>query len=314
MLKTKTCLKGFALIALAASSFVGCTKKEKITMSEAQTEIAPPAGQAEASAAQPAAEAQPPSEVAVAQATAAQVQPAVATEQESATSTHRILGSVTAGRIGSVSFKVAGHIQQMFFKSGDRVKKGQVLAALDDADYKLRARIAGVALQQAKVGLEQARRDLSREERLKRENASTQIQFERVSNGFESAQLAYAQAQLNHEQLTKADNDTKLRAPFDGVISKQFKFDGEYVGVGAPVYELYDVNQIEVTLKIPENLLSHVKVNQVFDVVVPSMGQKTKAKVGRVVPIINESSRTFDVVGKPEDAKLMPGQYIEAEL
>lgn len=226
----------------------------------------------------------------------------------------RILGSVTASKIGSVSFKVGGHISQMFFRAGDRVRKGQVLAALDESDYQLRVSIADAALKQAKNGLDQLKRDFEREERLKKENASTQTAYEKIETALVNAQLGVTQAQLSYEQAAKALADTKLRAAFEGIISKQFKIDGEYVGVGAPVYEIYDVDQIEVSLKIPEALMPHVKLGQMIEIFVPSINEKSKMKLSRIVPIIQEASRTFEVIGKPEDTKLMPGQFVEAQL
>lgn len=225
----------------------------------------------------------------------------------------RILGSVTASKVSNVSFKQAGHISKMLYNAGARVKAGQVIASLDDTDHKLRARIAEAALSQAKNNLEQLKRDFAREERLKRENASTQIAFEKTETALANAQLAVTQAQLSYEQAAKADSDTKLKAPFDGIISKQFRNQGEHVGVGAPVYEMYDA-EIEIALKVPEALMDQVKLGQELELSVPSVGANTTMKITRIVPIISESSRTFDVVGKSKDSKLMPGQFVEAQL
>jgi RND family efflux transporter MFP subunit len=228
----------------------------------------------------------------------------------------RISGTVTVARQGQVSFKVAGHISKANVRVGDRIKKGEALAVLDDKDYILRQRLAKVSVELAKVNMEQGRRDLAREEQLKKENVTTQTALERIQTNVTNAQLQLSQAQLNLEQIEKALADTKLVAPFDGVIAKQLKVEGEFVGVGNAVYELSDIGQIEVTLKVPETYLGRLKVGEQVSLTLPSLNKSSKMRVTRVVPIVQENSRTFEVIGRIEGDTnaILPGQFVEAQL
>jgi len=228
----------------------------------------------------------------------------------------RVSGQVQSAKQGEQSFKVAGHIEKTFVRVGEPVKRGQTLAQLDDADYALRGRIASVQVEQARIGLDQAKRDIAREEQLKREGATTQSAFERVSNQLQNAQLTLSQAQLNQEQIKKQIADTRLTAAYDGVIAKRMKVEGEWVGVGAPVYQVSATTDLEVTLRVPENLLRKVTPGQKVPLSIPSIGRNTEMEVQRIVPVIQENSRTFEVIGRITrgDAAIVQGQFVEAQF
>jgi RND family efflux transporter MFP subunit len=244
--------------------------------------------------------------------------PAVsATPAESGrSSSSRISGQVTSLQQGQVGFKVQGHIEKILVRVGDRVQRGQRLAQLDSTDYALRARIADGQIELAKVSLEQARRDLERENELKREGATTELSFERASNLLTNSRIALGSAELQQKQAKKALDDTFLLAAYDGVVSKRFKSEGEYVAVGAPVFELSAVDNLEVSLRVPESFLRKIKIGQVVPLNIPSINKRTTVKIDRLVPVIQETTRTFEVIGKFEkpDGSAVPGQFVEAEL
>jgi RND family efflux transporter MFP subunit len=228
----------------------------------------------------------------------------------------RVSGQIQSAKQGEQSFKVAGHISKTMANVGNAVKRGQVLAQLDDADYLLRDRISTVAVEQAKIAVEQSKRDMAREEQLRREGATTQANFERVTNQLENSQLALSQAQLNLQQVKKQLNDTRLVAAYDGVVSKRMKVEGEFVGVGAPVYQVSAVGELEVALRVPEALLRKVSPGQKVPLSIPSIEKTTEMEVQRIVPIVQENSRTFEVIGRvvTGDASIVPGQFVEAQF
>ena len=221
-----------------------------------------------------------------------------------------------ASKQGQASFQVAGHIEKTLANVGDRVRKGQVIATLDAADYILRGKVAKAQLEQSKIALEQAKRDLDRENQLKKEGATTQTNFERVSNQLASSQLAFVQAQLNQEQIQNQIEHTKLLASYDGVVSKRLKVEGEWVGVGNAVLEISALGELEVSLRMPESLLRKVKMGQKVPLSIPSLDRSTEMEVMRIVPVIQENSRTFELIGRLQksDTGVFPGQFVEAQF
>lgn len=229
----------------------------------------------------------------------------------------RVSGQVNSGKQGQASFKIAGHISKTVVQVGEKIRKGQVLAVLDDTDAQLRLRLAQNQFEQARVTFDQARKDMQREEQLKKEGATTQSNLERMSNALAAARINQSQAEINLKQAEKNLSDTKLTAAFDGVVARRLKVEGEYVGVGAPVFELASMNELEVSLRVPENLIKKVRPGNQISLSIPSLGKETQAKILRIVPVIQENSRTFEVIGRVQGTlpgEIVPGQFVEAQL
>lgn len=214
----------------------------------------------------------------------------------------RVSGQVMSTQSGPTSFKVAGHIAKVFVQEGTKVRKGQLLAQLDDEQVKL-------SLRSAAVRLEQTKRDMAREEQLKKDTATTEVNYERARQEFQLAQIRY-------EEVEKSLRDTKLLATYDGVVSKKNRSEGEYVAIGATVFELSSTESLEVNLKMPEAMFHKVKAEQELPVNIPSIKAQAHMKVIRVVPVIDANSRTFTVIGKVTNnvVAIMPGQFVEAEI
>jgi multidrug efflux pump subunit AcrA (membrane-fusion protein) len=89
------------------------------------------------------------------------------------------------------------------------------------------------------------------------------------------------------------------------------------VGIGAAVFEVASMNELEVSLRVPENLIKRVKPGHVVNLSIPSLSKETQAKILRIVPVIQENSRTFEVIGRVQGAlpgEIIPGQFVEAQL
>jgi RND family efflux transporter MFP subunit len=229
----------------------------------------------------------------------------------------RVSGQIVSAKQGQASFKVAGHIAKINVQIGEKVSQGAVLAKLDDTDYSYRARLAKNSVELATIALNQARRDAEREEQLKKENATTSANIERQNNTLLSAQIQFSQAQINYQLAQKSLNDTNLTASFNGVVSKRLKVEGEYVAVGNAVFEVSALNDFEVSLRVPESAIGRVKLSETVKLNIPSSSSKVSMKIVRIVPVIQEQSRTFEVIGKIEESKsesdeIFPGQFVEA--
>jgi RND family efflux transporter MFP subunit len=266
----------------------------------------------------------PAASTATAQSNAQQASPHNAVGAESTSETRilensiatRISGTILSGKSGMMSFTPPGRLAKMLARVGDRVHKGQTLALLDATDFEFRERLAVAAHAQAKVMFEQAKKDLEREEQLKKENVTSVAALERMTNGFVSAKAAMEQAQVNLEMARKGVQDTKLTAPYEGIITKKVRSEGEWVGAGAPVYELYEIGETEISLRVPEAFLKNANLGKQLTILCPSTGVKAPAKIVRVVPIVQEATRTFEVVAQftKSGVQIYPGQFVEADL
>lgn len=137
--------------------------------------------------------------------------------------------SVTAsGTLGAkdevtLSFKIGGIVGQVLVDDGARVRRGQVLAALDQREI-------DAMLAKARAGAEKARRDAQRVERLYKDSVATLAQWQDVQTARDAAEADLRAARVNHEYST-------ITAPADGVVLMRIASAGQMVGAGTPVIQ-----------------------------------------------------------------------------
>ncbi len=137
----------------------------------------------------------------------------------------------------SLGFKTAGEISQIYVKEGDRVKEGQLLATLDDSDYKL-----GVdALQ---IQYDQVSEEVSRARRLFEKKSMSANDFEKAEAGLKQLGI---QLQVNKNKLAY----TRLYAPTSGVIESVNFSPAEMVDAGTSVFTMFNTKDMEVVCDIP---------------------------------------------------------------
>jgi multidrug efflux system membrane fusion protein len=133
----------------------------------------------------------------------------------------------TSGILGSseemkLSFKTGGIVDRIFVREGDRVRKGDILASLNLSEIKASAEQAGNVF-------DKAQRDLKRVENLFRDSAATLEQRQNAETAFNLAKSNYDIVQFNLRH-------SRIEAPANGVIMKQFFKENELVSSGYPVF------------------------------------------------------------------------------
>jgi len=162
------------------------------------------------------------------------------------------------GHVAPVSAQVQGRITAVLIKDNQLVKKGDVLATIDDRDYTYKRDMAQADTLAAQAELQEALADQARYEKLiqsqeisKQEFAHTSL---RVKN--DQAELMHARAMLDLAQL---DLDrTQIKAPIDGKISARSVEAGQYVQAGQPLLSIVS-SDVWVTANFKETQMKHMK-------------------------------------------------------
>lgn len=158
-----------------------------------------------------------------------------ATLESARTITHS--GIVREAHEISLGFKTAGQIERIYAKEGDYVRRGQLLAELDDADYRL-----GVEALQIQY------------DQLKDEVERTKLLFDRKSvsvNDYEKAVAGLKQLGVQLQANRNKLDYTKLYAPTDAYVQSVNFSPAEMVDAGTSVFTLLDVSRMEVAADIP---------------------------------------------------------------
>ncbi|WP_462383996.1 efflux RND transporter periplasmic adaptor subunit [Pseudomonas sp. Marseille-QA0892] len=217
----------------------------------------------------------------------------------------RFAGVVSSVAETDVSFQVAGRLQRVRVNDGALVKRGQVLAELDDTDYQLRVRDAGARLGQISA-------DLARKRQLLAEGILAPAAIEPIEANRVAAQVALDTAR-------REVGYTRVTAPFDGVVAQRLVEPGAVVNAGTPVFTLQDNRFIEVSVDLPEDVALQVP----FDATLEARGTVLAREI--VLPLRykehatrpSERARTYRLTlraDRPQDVNLLPGMAMRVEI
>jgi HlyD family secretion protein len=215
-------------------------------------------------------------------------------------------GYVVARRQAVVSAKIQGRLSERRVEEGSRVKTGDILARLEDVDYKASVVKAQAAVQRAEADLAENQRQLRLNEKLaaggvvsvdQRDAAASRVQLAEATLAQAKADQVFAEAQLAN---------TEIRAPFSGVVVKKMAEVGESVAPIPPgvnlstssgaIVALADLDTLEVEADIAESNVAKLGDAQPAEVSAEAFpDRKYKAVLRQVIPTADRTKATVQV-------------------
>ena len=193
-----------------------------------------------------------------------------------------------------IAFEITGRILSIYVDIGDRVKKDDVLAKLDDSEV-------NANLEQAIARLDLANQVLNRFEDLRKKG------FISIQD-FDKAQSEYLVAKSQVKFFEVKKSQTILRAPYDGFIQNRFVDEGTVINGSNPILEILDANKVEAHVSIPENLVNNLEVSNDYTF---EIGQeKAKGKFKRLAPMSASGSNSRLAIFEFTDF-FIPGSVID---
>jgi RND family efflux transporter MFP subunit len=213
-------------------------------------------------------------------------------------------GVVAANRAAELSFRIAGKVEQLLVKEGDKVNEGQLLAALDDADIRIQLK-ADQAL------YDRALADFRRGQALVGNGTISQADYNELESTLAAAEAALESTKQNLLYAT-------LEAPFDGVIAKRNIDNFEEVQAKQAVLVLQDVSTIDIKVDIPESIMIRTMRTQAPDVeaIFDAIPDKSFAlTLKEVATQADVESNTYEVtmsMPRVEGYNILPGMSVTA--
>ena len=193
-----------------------------------------------------------------------------------------------------IAFEITGRISSIFVDIGDRVKKDEVLAKLDDSEV-------NANLEQAVARLDLANQVLNRFEDLRKKGFISIQDFDKAKSEY-----LVAKSQVKFFEVKKSQ--TILRAPYDGFIQNRFVDEGTVINGSNPILEILDANKVEAHVSIPENLINNLEVSNDYTF---EIGQeKAIGKFKRLAPMSASGSNSRLAIFEFSDF-FIPGSVID---
>lgn len=212
-------------------------------------------------------------------------------------------GVVCEAREVNLGFKTPGQLSRVLVKEGDNVRKGQLVAVLDDADYRL-------GVEALQIQYEQLQREVERMKQLHDNKSLSGNDYDKAVSGLRQVAV---QLQSNRNKL----DYTRLYAPADGCVQSVNFEPSEMVDAGTPVMVLMEAGRKEVEVALPQDIYS--RLDALSGVVCRSSslpGEELPMRLSAVVPKADGSQLyrmrlAFD--GKA-DSRLTAGMNVEVDV
>ena len=227
-------------------------------------------------------------------------------------------GVVEPVESSQLSFEVDGIVQAVQVDVGDRFRKGDVLAHLDNQSFGLNVASAEAALSRAKAQLEEKQSSFERERRIQTEDpgATTQKAVDQVRAAYESQiqEVTYSQARLELAQRDLAN--TELIAPYNGIVSVRFVEPSEVAARGVHMLEVYAEAAMQVAVSIPEQMIGDVHAGLEGQVVLNNLPDDPYVAIVSEVGSSATAANAFPVTAviNNADERVRPGMTAELLL
>ncbi len=219
-----------------------------------------------------------------------------AVESHDFSATEDIMGTLRTQHRAVVEAKVAGRIESLLAVPGQAVQQGALLVTLDAREIQAR-------LDSALAIRDQATRDLERFTRLVKDGAIAPSDLDAA----ESRRRVAAAAATEAEALL---TQTRIIAPFDGVITRKWADAGDLATPGRPILEIEDPSRLRLEADLPEALLERVSLGAKLAVRVAARPAPLEGAVSEIAPAAEAVSRTFLVkLDLPPTPGLRAGQF-----
>lgn len=264
-------------------------------------------------------------------------------------------GELFAEEQANISTKVPGRVTQLKVDLGSQVQAGDILGELEKDDYEFRVRQAEALVEQtrarlalanrpddkvdpertamvkeARAALEEARVVYQTTSSLQKEGVVSKVEADRAlarMQGLEArVQSSLAEVLTLASQLTERRaqlalakqqlQDSTIRAPFAGAITKRIASLGEYLATNAPVVTLVRQHPLRVRLEVPERQAAKIRKGQAIEISIEGAKIGRVGRVVRISPAIEALNRSLVIEGEipNSDGILRPGSFVEGAV
>jgi RND family efflux transporter MFP subunit len=241
----------------------------------------------------------------------------ITVEKTTFTEKYEYSGILRASKEVKLSNEVAGIIKEYGVDKGSRVRKGEVLVAIDDDDYRRKVEEMEARLEKAIAVRGNAEREYDRKKRL---HANSVLSESALDQQYLSFQTAKADEKLARVSLKQAKEDldkTRISSPIDGVVLERYREVGELIPSATVLLQVADYSVLELEIGISEENIVHIHEDSAVEVLVdPFPDEVFSGAINYVGVNVASETGTFPVEVNIQNPslKLLPGMIARASI
>ena len=214
----------------------------------------------------------------------------------------RVTGTIIADESVNLNAEVSGKVEQIFYKEGQDVKRGQLLLTLNDDELV-------AELEKLKFNKKLYEDNEFRQRSLLESEAISREEYEIALT---TLNISLAEISLLETRQAKH----RIRAPFDGKIGLRQVSVGSYIQTGSAISSIYRINPVKIDFSIPGRYLKEINVGDKLRFTVDAYEEEFEGQIYALEPQIDPQSRSIKLraTSPNPDYKLLPGQFAKINL
>jgi RND family efflux transporter MFP subunit len=212
--------------------------------------------------------------------------------------------------------EISGPVERTFADEGMRVRRGALLARIDDSAVRDAYLSAKSAVRTAEAALKNAQRNAERASRLAKAGALPERDLETALWNATNAEGALADAQARLASAEKQLDHTQVRATIDGVVSERQVAAGDVVEVGSAMFTIVDLRTLRLEATVPVEELGRLRQGSPVEFGVTGFDRQFSGRIERINPAVDPATRQVRIyVNVPNaDQSLVAGLFAEGRV
>ncbi len=227
------------------------------------------------------------------------------------------LGDLQAESSARVYAKIPDRIVEFPVNNGEYIRKGTVIARVEDSKIKQSLFQAEAVLASAKSQVENLKLEYGRIRKLYEEEAVSESQYQQVRTQLEVAKNGVIQAEAGYKMAKEQLDDTVIKAPIDGYVSGKTLNVGDMAAGQLPLVMLSRKDPLKINVDVIEKDVQLIQKGQNVNVYVDAFpGEVFTGTIARISPVVNPATRTtqVEVFLKNPGNILAPGMFSRLEI
>lgn len=227
------------------------------------------------------------------------------------------IGTLEARQEVILKPELSGIIDEVHFEEGNAVEQGQLLFSIEDDTYQAQLRAKEALLQQHRAQLSNQRRNFERRKRLFQQQQVSEEVRDEAETQLKIAQAQVRRLQAEIDEFREVLEDTRIRAPFAGIVGELLVDPGNWVDAGTPLAAVTQNDPLHIAFTLPEKSSGRVQTGQLARVLIPAYPKKHfEGRVFFISPRIESSSRSLLVKAILDNSRqeLKPGGFASVQL
>lgn len=221
--------------------------------------------------------------------------------QEEIAESQSVIGVLYYERKSDISTEVAGLVESVEIRQGDRVKKDDLLVRLNTEILDKEIALTKTRIQQTDLLIENARKNYVRLEKLFDEKGVSEKSYDDALYSYQDAEMEKQVSMQTLEKLMIQKKRSRIKAPFDGIILSKDVDSGAWVQQGRQLVSVGSSNDLYVRAPVAENMLQFITIGEKVGVTVTAFNKEVEGTIKNIDPVADvKTKNVFLKINIPE--------------